>query len=561
MEPPSKVSATSSQAFVGLIRLDPGYNPASEAFKTFDQDQISNPLGSLHLDTEEEPRRGASRANSVRFDESALHGHFGHNSRSSSEFFPLRIGNGTGGHPMTERSSSHKSDGRQSSLGVSAHSTRLNSLAFDSRPVLEDSSSVGPPPGLSFLGPLPAIIRCWLDTNFSNESLLYAAICTGSYRSVLSSHIAIKLGLAERIIQRSGESRLKLQVYLPEATVQHPSTRPVSPASQLPAITIEFEVHDISTAENGIQIFLGSDLLRAKSADILFSQERMTVLDDDCNKLAVPLVRPERLAIFRDLVTLSIPKSASYSILTGQEPIANNHSASLPGRQTVHDNLRIGSFADKLGRTTKVDRSENNTISPIAPPIKQQSVIGDTFISNPTSQQIQGSPSTESKDAAEQLAGRENGTQLDTPSRTSHGNVWGSWRRDSAQSPRQDSTFSSIASSSGYQKPSRGKGMKVLKPTRASTFRSASVVQTPTSLDMTHRWQEDVNQHSSSTSTNAVLDTKSTDSPRASISSDSKTALMSGGSGSKARPTNPVGGASAFGWLNSSQRQTSTSIE
>ncbi len=115
--------------------LDSAYNPAAEAFKTFDQDQSSTLLGSLHLEPEEEPRRGASRANSVRFDESALHGHLTSTSRSSSEIFPVRTGSAFGSLPMTERSSSHKSEGRPSSTGPSTHSTRLNSFVYDSRPL------------------------------------------------------------------------------------------------------------------------------------------------------------------------------------------------------------------------------------------------------------------------------------------------------------------------------------------------------------------------------------------------------------------------------------------
>lgn len=110
--------------------IEQGYNPAAEAFKNFDQES-STMLGSLHLDTDDEPRRGASRANSVRFDESAMHGHFGQGSRSSTEAFPTRTGSAFGSHPMTERSSSHRSDGRQSST----HSARASSFGFEHRPL------------------------------------------------------------------------------------------------------------------------------------------------------------------------------------------------------------------------------------------------------------------------------------------------------------------------------------------------------------------------------------------------------------------------------------------
>ena len=463
---------------------------------------------------------------------------------------------------MTERSSSHKSDGRQSSMGVSAHSTHLNSLALESRPTLEDNLSIGPPPGLSFLGPLPAIIRCWLDTTFSNESLLYAAVCTGSYRSILSYHMATRLGLAERIVERNGESRLKLHVYLPEATIQHSFTRPASPASQLPAITVEFEVHDTSASSNGIQIFLGGDLLRARSADILFSQDRMTILDDDRNKLAVPLVRPENLTIFRNLVTLSIPDTRSYSLLTKQDSITAGKSNGLSERLTDQSSLHIGSSVEEIGDVVKKGRNDSNNVAPIAPPTKQQSTVGDVYGSPLGDQQAQANLSTGSRDTAERFMSRENGSRPETPSHSGHATAWSSWRRDSAQNMRQDSTFSSVASSSGHNKTSRGKGMKVLKPIRSSGSRSASTVHTPTSVDITPRWQDEVLPTPSGTSANVNVDVKPSRALSPSDSkSDVKSALPSTGIGNKARTTNPVGGASAFGWLNSSQRQSSASID
>ena len=52
--------------FASLTTIsEQAFNPAAEAFKSFDQDQSANLLGSLHLESEEEPRRGASRAKSL----------------------------------------------------------------------------------------------------------------------------------------------------------------------------------------------------------------------------------------------------------------------------------------------------------------------------------------------------------------------------------------------------------------------------------------------------------------------------------------------------------------
>jgi ubiquitin carboxyl-terminal hydrolase 4/11/15 len=84
--------------------------PTAEKFSSFD-DQSSALINDLYLDADEEPRRlgATSRANSVRFDETANHGHW---SRPSMDFI-TRSGSGMGGHAMSERSYSHKSLGGQ----------------------------------------------------------------------------------------------------------------------------------------------------------------------------------------------------------------------------------------------------------------------------------------------------------------------------------------------------------------------------------------------------------------------------------------------------------------
>ena len=124
-------------------------------------------LNSLHLGTaEEEPtRRGAaSRANSVRFDESALRQSdwaASQSNRHSGEFGPPRPSSGL----MMERSLSHKSDGRHSSAGHSVHSLasgRASSLGMHTDQFLvsshdEDSpiDAPEPPPEFFILGSVP----------------------------------------------------------------------------------------------------------------------------------------------------------------------------------------------------------------------------------------------------------------------------------------------------------------------------------------------------------------------------------------------------------------------
>ncbi|KAF1808253.1 UCH-domain-containing protein [Eremomyces bilateralis CBS 781.70] len=310
----------SSSAFPSVLggtpQQVPVQQPHVDVFTDFD-DQEANLIGSLHLDADDEPRRlgTTSRANSVRFDESANQGHWSHTQRSSLDLIS-RTGSGMGTHPMIERTYSHKSDGRQSSAGHSVHSLasgRANSMGLETSAFgLSNPSPVETPglsPGLFILGSVPSIIRCWLNTNFKHDSLLYAAICTGSYTSFLDVRIIDRLQFRSQITaDDEGNQKLKLAVYLPEAITHPASSRSSSPVPQLPSLTVEFTVVDIAGANENpkaIQIFLGSDILRAHNADVLFSTNTLILFDDDRTKLSVPLVRPEDDRTFKSLFTSS----------------------------------------------------------------------------------------------------------------------------------------------------------------------------------------------------------------------------------------------------------------
>ncbi|KAL8912401.1 MAG: hypothetical protein Q9171_002587 [Xanthocarpia ochracea] len=535
----------------GSAQQDQGYNPAAEAFKNFDQDQTTNLLGSLHLDSEDEPRRGASRANSVRFDESALHGQFGHNSRSSTDFFSLRTGSGLGGHAMTERSSSHKSDGRQSSAGQSAHSARASSFVLESRPLSATVPAfvpaMGPPPGLFILGPVPSIIRCWLSTNFSNDSLLYAAVCTGSYRSVINLGMISHLGLQHQIhMTQAGQQTIKLPVYLPEATIQQSSSRSNSPAPQLPTLTVDFAVQNSPIDLNCLQIFLGCDVLRARNADIHFSLDRLTLFDDERNKLSVPLVRPENAALFQNLLTTNVG--------------LHGHQALPPDRK--QDQLSAKSHTKEKPAVSTLE----NAVSPAQPSaeIEQTSVDSDVPSTGKPSVIGHGRRAVESSNMSERpLAAKEdidvkdseslaNGSTPDTPTRSDNGNIWGSWRRDSTQGTRSDALSSITNSSSGYQRAGRGRGMKVLKPARLNTSRSSSTTQPPSGFESSSGRFSDVGKWPSPTTSSENQDPRSSAADRR-FSGGAKSPLPT--LAGKANKSNPVGGASAFGWLNAAQQK------
>ncbi len=534
------------------VALDPGYNPAAEAFKNFDADQ-SNLMGSLHLDADDEPRRGASRANSVRFDESALHGHFGAGSRSSTDFLPMRTGSAFGSHPMTERSSSHKSEGRQSST----HSARASSFGLETRPLsatVPPFVPLGPPPGLFILGPVPSIIRCWLATDFSTSSLLYAAVCTGSYKSTVDINLISRLGYEDQIsLDRNGQRTIKLPVYLPEATIQTASSRSSSPAPTLPTLTTTFSVQDACHQGESIQILLGCDVLRTRNGDIHFSLDRLTLFDDERNKLSVPLVRPENAALFQSLQTSTATDSSLESSATDSFTKASGASET-NGKAKVTDQENLYGASEQPTAEPR-EQGQSNSMPP--PATSSPSVIGEGK-KTATDGGGGGGESSLSVKSNSELRDSEsltNGTSPDTPTKTESSSIWGSWRRDSTQGTRPDTSTSNPTSSSGYQRAGRGRGMKVLRPTRVTTSRSTSSQQ-PVGFDAAPSRFGDIGKSRANDENQSPA--SATD--RGSFSGDAnKPPLQS--LASKPRSSNPVGGASAFGWLTSGQKQSSTAAE
>ncbi|GKZ73492.1 hypothetical protein AnigIFM50267_010422 [Aspergillus niger] len=483
----------------GTIPSEPVFHTPADAFKGFDQGHHHGAVSTMGLDNEEEPRRGTSRANSVRFDESAIHGYYGQANRSSSEL-PLRTGSGLGSHPLTERSLSHRSDGRQSSSGHSHHSARTNSLGLETTSRM--MSSVGgspliPPPGLFLLGPVPCIIRCWLTTTFSNDSLLYAAVCSGSYTSSLGYPMVQMLGLADQILYEGDVQYIKLPIYLPEASVHQASSRSSSPEPQVPTLTVRFLVREVESGDTAIQIVLGSDVLRSHNADVLFSQDKIIMVDDERNKVSIPLVRPEDDSVFKSLSTMS--------------------DATRSGRKarSVHEDIQADTNGHAtfgvIGRPASLSRRATSTSASA-----RESLEGSEESRKARPETQEGSTDIDAQ--KEQKSGAEVDAQVGGPARVEAAGVWGSWKRESKSDPN--------ASATG--KATRGRTMKVLRPTKSST-RVAQATTVPSSSGTDYAATSGPSQPAS---TRASPDGTRT---------------------SKQWPSNPVGGASAFGWLNTTQ--------
>lgn len=389
-------------------------------------------------------------------------------------------------HPLTERSLSHRSDGRQSSSGFSHHSMRTNSLGLDTASRLMSSSfsdsPLTPPPGLFVLGPVPSIIRCWMTENFSTESLLYAAVCSGSYVSSLGTSLITKLGLEDSVMHDSDRPYIKLPVYLPEASIR-PSSRPASPDPQVPMLKVRFVVRESHPNDETIQIIIGNDVLRAHNADILFSQDKINMTDNERNRISLPLVRPEKDSVFRFLCTIPDASHPDFNPtphvnghgpvgVIGQSPQARPQSTSAPSSTRVSIGEADEAHKPRLQETEHVPAG--------------------------TSTPSMTGPAVDTNTA---------------PAKVEPAGVWGSWRRESKPSTTANPT-------------SNRRGMTVLRPGKAT--RAASSASTPTSATADHG---EAAAHPDSAQSGARTSTDANQS-------------------SKTSAPNPIGGASAFGWLN-----------
>jgi len=483
----------------GTPQQVPVQQPPADTFSGFD-DQPTHLIGSLHLDADEEPRRvgATSRANSVRFDETANQGHWSHTNRSSIDLLP-RSGSSLGSHPLIERTLSHKSDGRQSSAGHSVHSiaSRANSMGIDSLNALGVTSAEPPAltPGLFVLGSVPAIIRCWLTTKFKHESLLYAAICSGSFSSLISYDLIQTLNFNERMRKEDdGVSKIKLSVYLPEASVRSTSSRSSSPAHQLPSIAVDFTVvSDWDVEDKSIRIVIGSDVLRAHNADILFSSSTMTLYDDEKSKLSTPLVRPEDDASFKSLRTIGKPVLSRPS--TADSNMGTSRANMSPQIQSMGSPKSEDTTSASPFRPSLTNSSQN-----------LPSLLTDNAIRSQTS----------------------DSQSRTTP--TSSPATWGNWRRDSIETKPD---WNKTPAPQGYQR--REQGIKILRPTASKLTNASRAISTGSPGPAL----------STSGSVRQMEDSKrkiNGEDP----SGRKPVALKDG----KSLSMNPAGGGSAFSWMN-----------
>lgn len=580
----------------GTPQHGPVQMPNNEVFDDFDDEQGQNLLGSLHLDADEEPtRRGAaSRANSVRFDEATLHAsNWGQSARHSGEFGPARPGSGLGGPTLMERSFSHKSDGRHSSAGHSVHSFhsvasgRTSSLGLDlllgsSRDDDDDDSSpieiTRPPPGLMFLGPVPSIVRCWLTTQYAHDTLLYAVVCTGSQKSTLDYSLLKELNLVDEAHRNiNGVLHASLPIYFAEATVAQSSSRSSSPSRrQVPYINVDFEITGTENAEVGdhklaIRIFVGSDTLTSNSADLLLSQNRMTLFGngDDRDRLSVPFVRPEDESTYRHITTLNV---------VPEKPKLN---ASAPAFVSGDPRPQTAAVPDQAETSvTHTDAGESELPSPFSSTTNQPAYSSKTTATSAPSDSGSERQQRDTAPSVEESIGKENAANSDGGGRRdSTAGIWGSWRQGgsagSGEAAQRENGLS------GYQPAGRGgRNMKILKPQKSVSI-SSSAARNGTGFDTpaTSRSSGEFSRRKSQGAASSTFDPNGSSSPvpaptvrwdtvRRSVSAATPSAMSSNSGGAPPTPTststsattdnkpkapatraNPVGGASAFSWM------------
>lgn len=589
-----------SSPFPSVLNGTPQQGPVptttADVFDDFDG-QGQSLLGSLQLESDEEPsRRGASRANSVRFDVSAIHGpHWAQTSRYSGEFGgPTRPNSAFGSHPMTERSLSHKSDGRHSSAGHSVHSIhsgRTSSLGLDTNFIIggrgdESPASIPePPPGLFVLGSVPSIIRCWLNTNFSHNALLYAVVCTGSQKSLLDFSLVKDLGMSAQLQKSSiGSYTIRLPVYLPEAIVTQPNSRSNSPAPpSLPTLTVNFEVTGVnqrssSERKNGLRIFIGSDTLRAHSADLLFSQNIMTLYGDDRNKLSIPFVRPEDDNLFKDLCTTNIvpEKVELKATAPAFTPSESKPKASFAGEITIPSSSNGNGACLEPKTAISALSSPNGSRAAMETESVQSQVASSSetksrasYFEDAQSYRADEHTSEDSSHggaaAANIISEASTGSdrkRRDSNRRDSSGGIWNSWRKENVPTtPNGTDAPREIIATSGYQRPSRGgRSMKVLKPSKAlgTSTRSTSGARTGSSYEPVPRTAGETRRKSQVATTDGSgqalnWEAKRTLSGDLKIPKDLRVPLPTG-----PRSSNPIGGASAFAWMTSGKGNKSS---
>ncbi|KAM0454592.1 hypothetical protein ACHAPV_005660 [Trichoderma viride] len=585
----SAIKSVWNSPFPGVLAGTPQHGPVqipqNDVFDDLDE-QGEQLLGSLHLGpAEEEPvRRGgaASRANSVRFDESALHGSSwaAQNNRHSGDFGQVRPGTGF----MMERSLSHKSDGRHSSAGHSVHSHhsvasgRASSIGLDTNFATgdedDDDSSFdmpGLPASVYVLGTVPSIVRCWLTTDYAHGTLLYADICTGSQKSTIEYSLVKELDLLSEFHRdASGAYKARLDVYLAEAVITRHSSRSDSAAGSVPSMSVCFEIcgggsGGDAAKSKSVRIFIGSDALRAHAADVLFSQNTMVLYSNERDRLRVPFIRPEDEEVFRHITTSSAaperPKlNANAAPFVFGESNRTDSEEKIAPTPTTTTTTTATTTATPTSTTAATKEPGSSETRSQASPATSHSEPSDRVRANSVPDYEDETEKSARDASGSERRTRDGSSASEASRREPSSAIWGSWRNPNGNGTDQRET----GPLSGYQPAPRGRAMKILKAPKSSSSsaRTGASYEPPIpSKSELGRRKSQVSMSGESTSTAAANGGIKWETKKLAATSEGKGGeaakpnSASGGraaSGSVSLPrsaNNPVGVASAFSWM------------
>ncbi|EWC47061.1 hypothetical protein DRE_03823 [Drechslerella stenobrocha 248] len=285
----SSSSSVANQAQTNGVPSNYHHSSRSENTNLHFEDLDPQPHIEPYTDLESElPRRGASRANSVRFDD-AIQNHWFHDPHDSVEdnYFPTsRSVSQLGGPMLSERSASSKSDGRHNSLN--SHSVGFDNQSFfdaDLGVALVNSSSnhsaVLKPSKIEWA--TTAQISCRLNP-FADESFT-VYISSASVDSVIDFDIVSKLNLRESLRhQENGKLQIQLSLYFFDSDILYSSNSDTN----MSKVTVEFTV--LVGEKDGIcpsSIVMGNDILVARQAEISFLRHQLDIQLDDGTRAAI----------------------------------------------------------------------------------------------------------------------------------------------------------------------------------------------------------------------------------------------------------------------------------
>ena len=479
--------------------------------------------------------------------------------------------------------SDYKSDGRQSSMrsfdnfsmAGSEHDCTLPS-ALRPRDIIECNTP-------STYDSAPAVIRCWLGMDCSYDSILFAMICTGSSKSWIDSSLVARCGFKDKIWTENREERISLSLFLGSASVP---TESISPHTTLPRLKVEFTVLQSPERPHNqklVQIVLGSDILSAIKADVLFSKRQLTFQVRDGQKVYVDFE----------------PDAHSFDIFDTTPHSAHVH-AGIPHKtdqvHTVEQPLNIGNghengdlveheSVSKDNHTHTGTRQETTLTLVLPSPINEQRPTVQTVLPSPQKDvnaplarsvsphdDLQGSLNTSSSNADLPSAldtssirrsverpksigeGIIKGPYAAAASKAlsgTGGSTWDSWRKSDANPTSLASIAAaasnasnspkggSVTGSGGEQVQRRAsRSMKVLRPSasKTSTVATPATPNTTQMVDENTKTRSPVNGLSLNTATK-VTRSSSLETPRPNGHTKSRSS------------TNVVGGATAFKWM------------